>query len=106
MHTGVILLVRVLGDAKETLTLENVALPSFAEAPSIILKARFQNEGTVHEAPVGVFILEIRICPRASERVTDISFTKAVACFGPSNTLAPYLIGRFITRTDVAAFTS
>jgi hypothetical protein len=53
VRTGVILLVRVLGDAKEKLILESVSLPSFAEAPPITLEAQFRNEGTVHEAPAG-----------------------------------------------------
>lgn len=53
VRTGVILLVRVLGDAREKLTLESVSLPGFAEAPPFGLEARFRNDGTVHEAPVG-----------------------------------------------------
>lgn len=53
VRTGVILLVRVLGDAKEKLTLDSFAVPRFAEAPPIAIEARFKNEGTVHEAPAG-----------------------------------------------------
>jgi hypothetical protein len=53
VRTGIILLVRVLGDAKEKLTFESFSAPRFAESPPIAMEARFQNEGTVHEAPVG-----------------------------------------------------
>ena len=53
VRTGTILLVRVLGDAKEELTLDSLSLPRFAESPPIALEARFKNEGTVHEAPTG-----------------------------------------------------
>jgi hypothetical protein len=51
VRTGVILLVRVLGDVKEQLTLDSFMVPRFAEAPPIALEVRFRNEGTVHEAP-------------------------------------------------------
>jgi hypothetical protein len=50
---GVILLVRVLGEATEKLTLESVSAPRFTESPPIALAARFRNDGTVHEAPLG-----------------------------------------------------
>jgi len=50
---GFIIYVRVLGEARETLTLESLSLPRFAESPPIALEARFKNEGTVHEAPLG-----------------------------------------------------
>ena len=50
---GVILLVRVLGEATEKLELESVSAPRFTESPPIALEARFRNDGTVHEAPVG-----------------------------------------------------
>jgi hypothetical protein len=53
VRTGTILLVRVLGDAKEKLTLDSFTVPRFAESPPIALEARFKNEGTVHEAPSG-----------------------------------------------------
>ncbi|MGD1082057.1 MAG: hypothetical protein ABR881_27375 [Candidatus Sulfotelmatobacter sp.] len=53
VRTGVILLVRVLGDAKEELTLESFSLPRFLQSPPISFAARFRNEGTVHEAPAG-----------------------------------------------------
>ena len=53
VRTGTILLVRVLGDAKEQLTLDSLSMPRFAESPPIALEARFKNEGTVHEAPTG-----------------------------------------------------
>jgi hypothetical protein len=53
VRTGVILLVRVLGDVKEKLALESFSTPRFAEAPPILLEARLRNEGTVHEAPSG-----------------------------------------------------
>lgn len=53
VRTGTILLVRVLGDAKEKITLERLSVPRFAENPPITVDARFRNEGTVHEAPVG-----------------------------------------------------
>lgn len=55
VRTGVILLVRVLGDAVEKLTLEDFSVPKFAENPPIALEVRFRNGGTVHEAPVGNF---------------------------------------------------
>jgi hypothetical protein len=55
---GFIIYVRVLGEAREALTLGSVTVPSFAESPPIALEARFQNEGTVHEAPVGT--IEVR----------------------------------------------
>jgi hypothetical protein len=50
---GVILLVRVLGEATEKLELESVSAPRFTEAPPIALEARFRNDGNVHEAPLG-----------------------------------------------------
>jgi hypothetical protein len=49
---------RVAGEAKETLTLESMSMPRFAESPPIALEARFKNEGTVHEAPQGT--IEVR----------------------------------------------
>jgi len=58
VRTGTILLVRVLGEAKEKLTLDSFTVPRFAESPPILLEARFRNEGTVHEAPVGA--IEVR----------------------------------------------
>jgi hypothetical protein len=53
VRTGVILLVRVSGQALEKLTLESVSFPRFVESPPIAIEARFKNEGTVHEAPSG-----------------------------------------------------
>ena len=53
VRTGVILLVRVLGDVKAQLTLDSLTVPRFAESPPIALEMRFRNEGTVHEAPSG-----------------------------------------------------
>lgn len=50
---GPLILVRVLGDVKEKLTLESLSVPHFAESPPIMLSVRFRNEGTVHEAPIG-----------------------------------------------------
>jgi hypothetical protein len=50
---GPIILVKVLGDVKEKLTLESFTMARFTESPPIALKARFKNEGTVHEAPSG-----------------------------------------------------
>ena len=50
---GFIIYVRVLGDAKERLSLESLSAPLFAESPPVALEARFKNEGTVHEAPSG-----------------------------------------------------
>jgi hypothetical protein len=55
---GVILLVRVLGEATEKLELESVSAPRFTESPPIALEARFRNDGTVHEAPLGT--IEVR----------------------------------------------
>lgn len=52
-RTALLLLVKILGDVREQMTLESVSLPSFAESPPIALQARFKNEGTVHEAPSG-----------------------------------------------------
>jgi hypothetical protein len=53
VRTGVILLVRVSGEAVEKLMLESFSVPRFTEAPPIAIEARFRNDGTVHEAPVG-----------------------------------------------------
>jgi hypothetical protein len=50
---GPIILVKVLGDVTEKLTLKTLDAPRFSEAPPIALEARFKNEGTVHEAPQG-----------------------------------------------------
>jgi len=50
-RVGTIILVRVLGEAKEKLTLESFSAPRFLESPPVALEARFRNEGTVHEAP-------------------------------------------------------
>ena len=58
VRTGVILLVRVLGQVQEKLVLESVTIPPFAESPPIPIEARFRNEGTVHEAPQGM--IEVR----------------------------------------------
>lgn len=53
VRTGVILIIRVLGDARESLTLASLSVPRFTENPPIALEARFQNDGTVHEKPQG-----------------------------------------------------
>jgi hypothetical protein len=53
MKIGPIILVKILGDVTEKLTLESLSVPRFAESPPIALEARFKNEGTVHEAPSG-----------------------------------------------------
>jgi hypothetical protein len=58
VRTGTILLVRVLGNAKEELTLDSLTAPRLAESPPIAVEARFRNEGTVHEAPLGT--IEVR----------------------------------------------
>jgi len=50
---GPIILVTVLGDLTEKITLESLTVPRFTESPPIALEARFKNEGTVHEAPSG-----------------------------------------------------
>jgi hypothetical protein len=50
---GFIIYIRVLGEAREKLTLESFSVPKFTENPRITLAERFRNEGTVHEAPVG-----------------------------------------------------
>jgi hypothetical protein len=50
---GPIILVKVMGDVTDKLTLDSFTAPRFSEAPPISLDARFKNEGTVHEAPVG-----------------------------------------------------
>jgi hypothetical protein len=55
---GPIILVRVLGDVKEKLTLESLSVSRFAESPPIALEVRFKNEGTVHVAPLGT--IEVR----------------------------------------------
>jgi hypothetical protein len=57
-RSGTIILVRVLGDAKEKLTLESFTGPKYIQAPPLDLEARFRNEGTVHEAPTG--FIEVR----------------------------------------------
>src|SRR5207249_2240043 len=58
VRTGVILLVRVLGQVQEKLTLESMSMSRFAESPPIPIEARFRNGGTVHEAPRGA--IEVR----------------------------------------------
>lgn len=58
VRTGVILLVRVLGDVKEKLLLDDFSVPKILEAPPIALEVRFRNDGTVHEAPQGT--IEVR----------------------------------------------
>jgi hypothetical protein len=50
---GPIILVKVLGDVKEEMSLESFTVPRFTESPPLALEARFKNEGTVHEAPTG-----------------------------------------------------
>jgi hypothetical protein len=50
---GFIIYVRVLGDAREKVTLESFSVPRFVEEPPVALEERFRNEGTVHEAPAG-----------------------------------------------------
>jgi hypothetical protein len=50
---GPIILVRVLGDVKEKLTLESLSVPRFIQEPPVAIEARFRNEGTVHVAPNG-----------------------------------------------------
>jgi hypothetical protein len=58
MKIGPIILVKILGDVTERLTLESLSVQRFMEAPPIALEARFKNEGTVHEAPQGT--IEVR----------------------------------------------
>jgi hypothetical protein len=53
VRSGLIILVRVLGDAKEQLTLDSISAPQFLESPPLQIEVRFRNEGTVHEAPQG-----------------------------------------------------
>jgi hypothetical protein len=48
-----IIYVRVLGEAREKVTVESFSTPRFAESPPIAMETRFKNEGTVHEAPAG-----------------------------------------------------
>src|SRR6266568_4940045 len=55
---GLLILVRVLGDVREKLTIESASIPRFTDSPPITLTARFRNEGTVHEAPQGT--IEVR----------------------------------------------
>src|SRR5438034_5256679 len=55
---GLLILVRVLGDVREKLTIESASVPRFMDAPPITVEARFRNEGTVHEAPQGT--IEVR----------------------------------------------
>src|SRR5438128_4266850 len=55
---GLLILVRVLGDVREKLTLESASAPRFTDSPPITLEARFRNEGTVHEAAKGT--IEVR----------------------------------------------
>jgi len=49
---ALLLLVRVLGDVREQMTLESFSAPRFLQGPPVVVAARFRNEGTVHEAPV------------------------------------------------------
>jgi hypothetical protein len=58
VRIGVILLLRISGKATEKLEFESVSAPRFTEAPPIALEARFRNDGTVHEAPLGT--IEVR----------------------------------------------
>ena len=55
---GLLILVRVLGDVREKLTIESASAPRFTDSPPITVEARFRNEGTVHEAPQGT--IEVR----------------------------------------------
>ncbi len=50
---GLIILVKVLGEVREKLTLESFSAPRFLQGPPVEPAARFRNEGTVHEAPLG-----------------------------------------------------
>jgi hypothetical protein len=49
---ALLLLVKVLGDVREQMTLESFSAPRFLQGPPVDVAARFRNEGTVHEAPV------------------------------------------------------
>src|SRR5438105_12548079 len=55
---GLLILVRVLGDVREKLTLESASVTRFTDSLPITVEARFRNEGTVHEAPQGT--IEVR----------------------------------------------
>ena len=55
---GLLILVRVLGDVREKLTIESASAPRFTDSPPITVEARFRNEGTVHEATQGT--IEVR----------------------------------------------
>src|SRR3989442_15960636 len=55
---GLLILVRVLGDVREKMTLESASVPHFTDSPPITVEARFRNEGTIHEAPQGT--IEVR----------------------------------------------
>jgi hypothetical protein len=57
-RTGTILLMNVIGVAREKLTLEGMSAPGFLQGPPLVIEARFRNEGTVHEKPKGV--VEVR----------------------------------------------
>ena len=50
---ALLLLVKVLGDVREQMTLESFSAPRFLQGPPVDVAARFRNEGTVHEAPSG-----------------------------------------------------
>ena len=51
---GAIVLLRVYGEAKQSLAVESVDAPKFSEASPITLAVRFRNNGTVHLKPSGV----------------------------------------------------
>ena len=53
LKIGPIILVKVYGAMTEKLSLESFSVPRFLEAPPLALEVRFQNDGTVHEAPLG-----------------------------------------------------
>src|SRR5438128_10300263 len=55
---GLLILVRVLGDVREKLTLESASAPRFTDSPPITVEARFRNGGTAHQAPQGT--IEVR----------------------------------------------
>src|SRR5437667_5936233 len=55
---GLLILVRVLGDVREKLTIERASAVRCTDSPPMTVEARFRNEGTVHEAPQGT--IEVR----------------------------------------------
>jgi hypothetical protein len=57
-RAGTILILDVIGEAREKLALESMSAPEFLQEPPLAVEVRFRNEGTVHVKPRGV--VEVR----------------------------------------------